>query len=61
MLAAVWNAAITSLSEKPAIEQAGFSRIQLEHFQVAAGLSKPHIAGVATKHNAHLREKGRTR
>ena len=32
-----------------AIEQAGFSRVQLEHFRVSMPIASPHIAGVAVK------------
>lgn len=31
------------------IEQAGFSRVDIEHFRIPANLTSPHIAGVAYK------------
>jgi len=44
------------------IEQAGFALIQMEHFEIASAvLSKPHIAGVATKQHCLLAGKGRAR
>ncbi|HEU0006642.1 MAG TPA: class I SAM-dependent methyltransferase [Terriglobia bacterium] len=44
------------------IEQAGFAPIQLEHFEIASAvLSKPHIAGVATKQHRLSAGKGRAR
>ena len=32
-----------------AIEQAGFSQVQLERFQMGQGFASPHIAGYALK------------
>lgn len=32
-----------------AIEQAGFSRVELEHFRIDQGIASPHIAGFAVK------------
>ena len=44
------------------IEHAGFALIQLEHFEIASAvLSKPHIAGVATKRHYLLAGKRRAR
>jgi len=44
------------------IEQAGFAHIQLEHFEIeSAVLSKPHIAGVATKEHCLSAGTGRER